>query len=116
MPQIEVNETNIDLFGLVEMTENSRETLLNEAANARMKGMTLTVNVPDDLIHLNIFDMAEDEPAPIADALAQNDRCRYERKWTDEVGDIWVCIIHGNNSKHDVLLDPKAPCLMVDPY
>lgn len=44
------------------------------------------------------------------------DGCVYEETWTDEVGYIWVCVIHGNNSKHDVDGDSHLPCLTIDPY
>lgn len=43
--------------------------------------------------------------------------CTYEIKWTDEVGDIPVCILHGQNSRHHVdLTHLHEPCLTVDPY
>lgn len=48
-------------------------------------------------------------------------QCSYEKQWTDEVGDVWVCTLHGNNSRHHGdhskdLSDSHAPCLTVDPY
>ena len=123
MPHIEVNEENIDRFALHELTGNTREEMLSRAAEARMNGYTLSCEVPDDLIHLNIFDTAPKvehddvgRATSIADSLVPNDRCRYEKKWTDEVGTIDVCIIHGQNSKHDTTVEPQAPCLHVDPY
>lgn len=46
---------------------------------------------------------------------AQN--CSYELKWTDEVGQIPVCTVHGQNSRHHVdLTHLHEPCLAVDPY
>lgn len=42
--------------------------------------------------------------------------CTYEVVWTDEVGDIDVCTVHGNNSKHPDVCGPHRPCLTVDPY
>lgn len=53
--------------------------------------------------------MAEDEPLTAI--------CSYEDVWTDEVGTIPVCKIHGNNSRHDVTEEqPHPPCLTLDPY
>jgi hypothetical protein len=42
--------------------------------------------------------------------------CYYELQWTDEVGEIMVCQVHGNNSKHDLEKDPHANCITVDPW
>ena len=42
--------------------------------------------------------------------------CFYKEVWTDEVGDILVCRIHGNNSKHEVTEGFDKPCLVLDPY
>lgn len=41
--------------------------------------------------------------------------CRYERQHDAIEGTIYVCIIHGQQSKHDVTKGPKQPCLAVDP-
>lgn len=43
-------------------------------------------------------------------------RCTYKEEWTDEVGYVWVCRIHGQNSKHDVDGESHLPCLEIDPY
>ena len=42
--------------------------------------------------------------------------CTYEIIWTDEVGDIPVCMVHNNNSRHTDSDDPHRPCLTIDPY
>jgi hypothetical protein len=42
--------------------------------------------------------------------------CEYELQHTDEVGDIPVCKIHGNNSKHTDESDSHRLCLTIDPY
>jgi hypothetical protein len=45
------------------------------------------------------------------------EECRYEEKWTDEVGTIPVCVLHNQNSKHEVTSGkPNPPCLEIDPY
>lgn len=43
-------------------------------------------------------------------------RCSYEVIWTDEVGEIPVCFIHGQNSKYGEEFGPHRPCLAVDPW
>lgn len=115
MPQVEVNEENIDRFGLVELTGNSRESMLNNAADAAAKGMVLAVTLPDELLELNIFDIAQSqEPAGVTDQFTANKRCRYEMQ-VDYTHEGWICIIHGRPSKHNVEADPQAACLAVDP-
>lgn len=42
--------------------------------------------------------------------------CEYKDVWTDEVGDIPVCVLHDQNSRHVDSDDPHRPCLEVDPY
>jgi len=68
---VEINETNIDKFGLVKLTGNSREVLLSRAAEAAESGYLLSFNIPDDLIHQNVFDIAEsmevDDPLPLGE-------------------------------------------------
>lgn len=45
------------------------------------------------------------------------ERCWYEKRWSDEVGDIWVCVVHENNSKYPVESTiSHYPCLTLDPY
>lgn len=56
-----------------------------------------------------------DQPHPTDEA------CKYRLQWADEVGSVWVCRVHGNNSRHhtDHTLDLSGstdPCLTVDPY
>lgn len=45
-----------------------------------------------------------------------NGFCTYNLTWTDEVGNIDVCVLHGNNSRHRQAAGPNRPCLTVDPY
>lgn len=42
--------------------------------------------------------------------------CSYEVVHTDEVGDVPVCQVHGNSSKHTDEADLHRPCLTIDPY
>ena len=63
---VEVNEQNIILFGLVQLTGNSAEEMLAKAAEAREEGYTLTCEIPsiaEDLIKVNMFDAAGSEEA-----------------------------------------------------
>lgn len=114
--QVEVNETNIDKFGLVALTENSRETLLSRAAEATEQGYVLSVNVPDDhLIELNIFDVVEGQPVENPENLGQ---CRYANRWNNQAGEsVMVCIVHDQPSKYTVVSgDSELPCLAVEPH
>lgn len=43
-------------------------------------------------------------------------KCYYEVMWTDEVGEIDVCQVHGQNSKYAPRFGPNRPCLAIDPY
>jgi hypothetical protein len=48
---------------------------------------------------------------------AMNGLCYYREQWTDEVGNIEVCVLHGNNSKHNPAVHGKFRlCLTQDPY
>ena len=117
MPNVEVNETNIDLFALTELTGNTREEMLNMAADAAAKGYVFSVKVPDELIHMNIFDAAvEEEPSPIADGLTHNNRCRYEKRkvairYRNEEEERWYCLIHQQETNGDPEEDPQTPCM-----
>lgn len=65
--QVEVTEQNIILYGLVQLTGNSAETMLEKAQQARDAGYVLTVDIPDnDDIDINAFDHGIDvgEPDP----------------------------------------------------
>lgn len=42
--------------------------------------------------------------------------CSYEKVHTDEVGDIDVCKVHGENSKHNAVAGEHRPCLKLDPW
>ncbi len=118
---VEVNETNIAVFDLARLTGNSREDLLDAAAKASADGYVLSCRIPDpdDKLEVNAFEHFESEKAPSVSDLVNtySYQCRYEEKWTDEVGDVWVCIIHHTNSRHVVTSsDAKLPCLFLDPY
>jgi hypothetical protein len=54
--QVEVNEENIDRFGLVELTNNSKEDLLRFAQQAKDNGHILTVALPEEMT-VNMFDV-----------------------------------------------------------
>lgn len=55
----------------------------------------------------NVFEHMESTPSA----------CRYKQEWTDEVGDVWVCVLHHSNSKHEVTgHESTVPCLAIDPY
>ncbi len=107
---VEVNEENIELFSLVKMTGNSREDMLSWAADARANGLIVSVKIPDNELHQNVFD---NYLSHIVEELP-NSKCRYEEEWTLE-GEIMMCVIHGETSKHDAHTDADAPCLRVDP-
>lgn len=117
MPHIEVTEENIDRFALSELTGNTREEMLSMAADAAVKGYVFSVKVPDELLHMNIFDAAIEVDSPIADALTPNDRCRYEvRNFTLISGvkeDRYICIIHNQETNGDPEVDPQTPCMGV---
>jgi hypothetical protein len=69
----------------------------------------LETHLPD---RCAIYDDDEDEEA----GRSTQALCSYEMVWTDEVGTIPVCRLHGNNSRHEPSDDPHRPCLTVDPY
>lgn len=109
---VELNETNIDKYKLVELTGNSREFLLNEAANAAVSGHIVSVNLPDDVVlEQNVFDVYESEHV---DPRRLN-HCGYEEREDTEGEKYMVCVLHNKTSRHDVLKEPEAACLQVDP-
>jgi hypothetical protein len=109
---VELNETNIDKYNLVELTGNSREHMLNEAANAAAKGHILSVNVPDELVlEQNVFDVYESEHV---DPRRLN-HCGYEEREDEDGNKYMVCVLHNKTSRHDISKEPEAPCLQVDP-
>jgi len=64
--QVEVNEQNIVIYGLVQLTGNTAEEMLREAKEAEDKGYILTCQIPDigdELLNMNVFDAAGSEPA-----------------------------------------------------
>lgn len=104
---VEVNETNIDVFALTELTGNSREDLLSRAAEASMQGYVLTVRLPDNMLSLNIFDHAEstpvaDEPEPdvetvdgevLADLTTELD-CLFTSVTDRDGSSVGLCVVH----------------------
>lgn len=110
--QVEVNETNIDKFNLVELTGNAREDLLSRAAEASVEGYVLSCEVPDDqVLEQNVFEVYESEHV---DPRRLNG-CGYEQRQDFDGGLHWICVTHGKTSRRDVNADPHAPCIQVDP-
>lgn len=111
--QVEVNETNIDLYGLVELSGNSREFLLNQAADASANGVVLSCNVPDDLVvEQNVFDVYESEHVDPK----RLQTCGYEKAFDEDGVAYYVCVLHGKVSRHDTYANKGAPCMAVDPH
>lgn len=109
---VEVNEANIDRFGLVEFTGNSREEMLSRAAEAAEAGHVLSVDVPDDrVLEQNVFDVYESESVDV-----RRLKCHYE-KLSNDGGKTYVvmCTLHNEMSQYDVEADPDKPCLVVEP-
>lgn len=110
--QVEVTESNIDKFDLVNRFGNSREFLLNEAANAAAKGMVLSVELPDDVVlEQNVFEVFEGEHVDPRRLRG----CGYEKKQDVDGVEHWVCVLHGKTSRYDVSADSHVPCIQVDP-
>lgn len=62
--QIEVTLESIVRYGLVQLTGNSSEKMMELAEEAKQNGHVLCVEVPDDdLVHMNIFEAAGSSPA-----------------------------------------------------
>lgn len=122
--RVEVNETNIDLFQLELLTGNSREDMLNAAAEAAREGYTLSCQIPDssEEIKFNAFEHLDSTPAPKVEVSDQvntySDGCRYEQRRVLDGGEkTWICIIHHTNSRHEVIDETsRVPCLFLDPY
>ena len=111
---VEINEANIDKFNLVELSGETREFLLSQAADAAAADPphVLSCNVPDDLVlEQNVFDVYQGEHVDPARLKG----CGYEKREVDGGDDIWVCIVHGKSSRYDVAADSHVPCLQVDP-
>lgn len=73
--QVEVTAANIVKFGLVQLTGNSVETMLTLAREAADTGHILTVEIPDDqLVHMNVFDVAESRQVVDEDELEYQNR------------------------------------------
>jgi hypothetical protein len=110
---VEVNEENIDLFALDEYTGNSKEELLALASEAEESGTVLAVKLPNmtPKEDTNLFDVVAGEIVEGFDG----DRCRYEIGEYQGNTPIYICIIHGKRSMFDVMIDPEAPCIAVDP-
>lgn len=109
---VELNEKNIDKYNLVELTGNTREFMLSQAADARVNGHTISVNVPDELVETeNVFDVYESE---VVDP-ARLRHCGYEEREDTEGGKHYICLLHGKTSRHNLDEHPTAPCLVMDP-
>lgn len=110
--QVEVNEANIDAFNLVERFGNTREFLLSQAADAATKGMVLSVDLPDELVlEQNVFQVYEGEHVDPRRLRG----CGYEEREDTDGNKYMVCVMHGKTSRHDVVMDPWAPCIQIDP-
>ena len=60
--RVEVTEQNIIIFGLVQLTGNSSEVLMERAREAEKSGYILSVEVPDtDDIDVNLFDLGRSQ-------------------------------------------------------
>lgn len=109
---VEVNETNIDRYNLVELTGNSREFMLSKAADAAEKGFTISCNVPDEKVaKFNVFEEFESD---MVDPRRLKG-CGYEARLDTEGATHMVCVLHGKTTRHDLSKDPNAPCVQVDP-
>lgn len=115
--QVPITEENILKYNLVEYTGNSKEALLLAAAEAEEAGYVLTCTVPDDseaeVLHTNIFEAADSVPVPLQQTSSQ---CVYSERFVEGFGNIWICRIHGRNSKYEIEPGSHKPCLVVDPY
>lgn len=108
---VEVNERNIDLYGLAQLTGNTREQMLSRAAEAAEKGYVLSCEVPDDqVLEHNVFDVYETEHVDPARLRG----CHYQSNLLEGGGTADICVVHGKVSNHDLSLDPNAPCIQVD--
>lgn len=109
--QVEVNETNIDQFGLVQLTGNTREELLVRADEAATHGFVLSVTVPDDqLIEQNVFDYAqkvkpEDLPKP---------PCVYTLEKDRDGNRVALCVVHNSITKYSIDDISQIPGLQCD--
>lgn len=111
--QVEINEKNIDKYNLVEMSGETREFLLSQAAEARVNGHTLSANVPDELVETeNVFDIYESEHVDPR----RLQHCGYEDREDEEGTHYLICLLHGKTSRHNLDENPTAPCLLMDPH
>lgn len=110
--QVELNEKNIDKYKLVELTGNDREFLLEKAAEAVSNGHTISVNVPDEQVETeNVFDIYESEHVDPR----RLQHCGYEDREDEKGNHYLICLLHGKTSRHDLNVNPTAPCLVMDP-
>lgn len=109
---VEINEKNIDRYNMAELTGNTREFLLSQAADAAASGTVLSCKVPDDqAAAFNVFEEFESEHVDPRRLRG----CGYEEKEDVDGNKHLVCVLHGKTSHHDLKADPHAPCLQVDP-
>lgn len=43
-------------------------------------------------------------------------KCSYEPMYSEEMGPLDVCMVHGSASKYDSIRGEHRPCLAVEPY
>jgi len=115
---VEVNETNIDRYNMAERFGQSREELLSRAAEARQPqedapdGFVLSVKIPkEETARFNVFENFRDEHIDAS----RITHCGYEQRELEEGGFVYVCLLHGKTSNHNVEENPTAPCIQVDP-
>lgn len=117
MAYVELNEVNIDLYNLVELTGNSKKAMLEKAREAAETGHILSVNVPDEMIiEQNIF---EQFPAEVIDEVITVEQVPHEEEqypciFTTIVdphqGSIEICVLHGQPSSRPVTPGSNVPC------
>lgn len=73
---------------------------------------------PHVLINFHTFGHCLDPEYTYEEIMAALDgRCYYRKEWTDEVGSIDVCVIHGQNSQFDLARSgPFRACLELEPW
>lgn len=116
--EVELNETNIDRYGMEERFNQSRPELLSRAAEATQSGHVATAKIPKTEVDLidqaggyNVFENFRDEHLDAS----RIKHCGYEKRELEDGGFIYVCILHGKTSNYDVENRPLAPCIQVDP-
>lgn len=89
--------------------------------SVHLKGRTDTYQDEHVIINFKEFS-TEISPEYTYDEImaAIGGKCYYRPQWTDEVGEIDVCVLHGHNSQHsewgDIGKQPFRLCLYRSPY